>query len=258
MKDKKHKKDKKIKKQRQFGLIGKNISYSFSKKYFTDKFTENHFENCAYENFDIPSVEHFTDLFNNTKGLVGLNVTIPYKETIIPLLTKLSKKAKKIGAVNCISISKKKKLKGYNTDYYGFKKSLKPLLQENHKKALILGTGGASKAVAFALKDLKIEFDFVSRNPSEYEFSYTELNEEIFNEYHIIINTTPIGTFPNMTECPEIPYEFFTKNHIAYDLIYNPEETTFLKKAKSYKAKTKNGHDMLIFQAEKAWQIWNK
>ncbi|CCG52996.1 Shikimate dehydrogenase [Flavobacterium indicum GPTSA100-9 = DSM 17447] len=251
-------KKKKIKKQRQFGLIGRNISYSFSKKYFTDKFEQNFFDNCNYANYDLESLREFPKLIENTKGLVGLNVTIPYKEAILPYLDKISKKAKKIGAVNCITVSKKKKLKGYNTDYYGFKKSLQPLLKKHHTKALILGTGGASKAVAFALKKLNIEFDFVSRNPNEYEFSYEDLNAEVFSEYTIIVNTTPVGTYPNINDCPSLDYTLFTAQHIAFDLIYNPEKTTFLKKAKAHGATIKNGYEMLVFQAEKGWEIWNK
>jgi shikimate dehydrogenase len=251
-------KNKLNKKQRKFGLIGENISYSFSKKYFSEKFTTNHFHNCEYENYDIKNIKEITEIIDKTKGLVGLNVTIPYKESILPYLDKISKNAKKIGAVNCISISKNKKLKGYNTDFYGFKKSIKPLLKNNHKKALILGTGGASKAVAFALKKLNIEFDFVSRNPTEYEIGYNEINAAIFNEYQIIVNTTPLGTFPNVSEFPKFDYTLFTSKHIAFDLVYNPEESTFLKKAKKSGAVTKNGHEMLINQAEKAWLIWNK
>ncbi|KIX22546.1 shikimate dehydrogenase [Flavobacterium sp. 316] len=250
-------KKKKNKKQVKFGLIGKNISYSFSKKYFNDKFKLLHYDNCEYLNFDIKSIKEFPEVYLETKGLKGLNVTIPYKEEIIPYLDKLSKNAKKIGAVNTIIISKKKKLKGYNTDYYGFKKTLKPLLTEQHKKALILGTGGVSKAIAFALRKLKIEFDFVSRNPSEFELSYEEINKEIFDDYQIIINTTPLGTHPNIEEAPNLDYSLFTTNHIAYDLVYNPEETMFLKKAKENGAIIKNGYEMLIFQAEKAWEIWN-
>lgn len=223
-------KHKSQKKQRKFGLIGKNISYSFSKKYFSEKFINNHFHNCEYENYDIKNIKEITEIIAKTKGLVGLNVTIPYKESIFPFLDKISKNAKKIGAVNCITISKNKKLKGYNTDFYGFKKSIKPLLKSYHKKALILGTGGASKAVAFALKKLYIEFDFVSRNPSEYEIGYNEINAAIFNEYQIIINTTPLGTFPNISEFPKLDYSLFTSKHIAFDLVYNPEESAFLKK----------------------------
>ena len=249
---------KKVKKQFKFGLIGRNIEYSFSRKYFNKKFKNLHFDNCEYLNFDIQSIKEFPKIFRETKGLKGLNVTIPYKEDIIPYLDSVSNTARKIGAVNTISISKNKKLKGHNTDHYGFKKSLQPLLKKHHKKALILGTGGASKAIAFALRKLGIEYDFVSRNPSEYEISYSELNEEIFNEYQIIINTTPLGTHPNIEECPPLPYEFFTSKHIAFDLVYNPEKTTFLKKAKEQGATIQNGYEMLVFQAEKAWRIWNK
>jgi shikimate dehydrogenase len=251
-------KHKSQKKQRKFGLIGKNISYSFSKKHFTEKFTNNHFHNCEYDNYDIENIREFTKIIEKTKGLVGLNVTIPYKESILPYVDKISKNAKSIGAINCISISKNKKLKGYNTDFYGFKKSLQPILKNHHKKALILGTGGASKAVAFALKKLNIEFDFVSRNPTEYEIGYNEINAEIFSEYHIIINTTPLGTFPNITEFPRLDFSLFTSKHIAFDLVYNPEETAFLKKARKAGAATKNGYEMLLHQAEKAWLIWNK
>lgn len=251
------KKKKKTKKQKVYGLIGKNISYSFSKKYFTNKFEENFFENCEYRNFDLPNLENL-DSIKKIKGLKGINVTIPYKETIIPFLDRINKKAKKIGAVNCIKISKKGTLKGYNTDYYGFKKSLIPLLESHHKKALILGTGGASKAVAFALRELNIEYDFVSRNANEFQFKYSELNNDVFKEYTIIINTTPIGTSPNIDECPPLDYSLFTDKHIAYDLVYNPEKTKFLKKAKSYGAKIKNGYEMLVLQAEKSWKIWNK
>lgn len=248
---------KKPKKQLKFGLIGRDISYSFSEKYFTEKFEMGHYDNCEYSNYDIKTVQKFSQVIQETKGLIGLNITIPYKETIIPYLDKLSKTAKKIGAVNCVTVSKKKKLKGYNTDYYGFKKTIAPLLKEHHKKALILGTGGASKAVAYALRKLKIEYDFVSRTPDEFQLDYSELNAEIFNEYHIIINTTPLGTHPNVTTCPDINYALFTKKHIAYDLVYNPEESTFLRNARANGAKTKNGYEMLVLQAERAWKIWN-
>jgi len=254
MKSKKVKKPKK----RKFGLLGKNISYSFSKKYFTDKFEKINFTHYSYKNFDIASINEFPEIISKTKNLKGLNVTIPYKEAVIPLLTKLSENAKIIGAVNTIRITKDGTLKGYNTDFYGFKKALTPLLQKQHQRALILGTGGASKAVAYALRKLNIDYDFVSRNPSEYQLSYEELTKEIFSDYQIIINTTPVGTFPNIDDCPPLDYSLFTENHIAFDLIYNPQETKFLRLAKEGGAKTKNGYDMLVFQAEKAWKIWNK
>jgi shikimate dehydrogenase len=244
--------------RKRFGLLGRNISYSFSKGYFTDKFNNENFAGCTYENFDIPEITAFPEVIKNTSDLKGLNVTIPYKETVIPFLDKLSKKAELIGAVNTIKITKKGKLKGYNTDYYGFKKSLEPLLQPHHKKALILGTGGASKGVAFALDELDIPYTFVSREAKENAIDYTRINATTFDNYQIIINSTPVGTSPNVDAFPLIPYEFFTEKHIAYDLIYNPAETQFLKKAKQQGAQIKNGLDMLIFQAEKAWKIWNK
>lgn len=245
-------------KKKKFGLLGRDISYSFSKKYFTEKFEKIGFDHYSYKNFDVPSVDDLKRIISDTKNLKGLNVTIPYKETVIPLLTKLSKNAKQIGAVNTITISGKGTLKGYNTDWYGFRKSLKPILKKHHQKALILGTGGASKAVAFALRKLNIEYDFVSRTPSEYQFSYKELNKDVFEEYTLIINTTPVGTFPDTENAPPLDYSLFSDKHIAYDLIYNPEETMFLRLAKEQGATTKNGYEMLIYQAEKAWQIWNK
>jgi shikimate dehydrogenase len=245
-------------KDKTFGLVGRNISYSFSAGYFKKKFEKLKLDNVTYRNFDIDEIDEFPYIIKNTRGLRGLNVTIPYKEDVIPLLDKLSKNARIIGAVNTITVSKKGKLKGYNTDYFGFKKSLKPLLEKHHKKALILGTGGAAKAVAFALRKLKIEYDFVSRSGNEELFGYADLTKDVFNEYHIIINTTPVGTFPNVNECPELNYTLFTKKHIAYDLVYNPEETRFLREAKENGATTINGYKMLVYQAERAWKIWNR
>lgn len=245
-------------KDRTFGLVGRNISYSFSAGYFKKKFEKLKLDNVTYRNFDIDEIDEFPYIIKNTRRLRGLNVTIPYKEDVIPLLDKLSKNARIIGAVNTITVSKKGKLKGYNTDYFGFKKSLKPLLEKHHKKALILGTGGAAKAVAFALRKLKIEYDFVSRSGNEELFGYADLTKDVFNDYHIIINTTPVGTFPNVNECPELNYTLFTKKHIAYDLVYNPEETRFLLEAKENGATTINGYKMLVYQAERAWKIWNR
>lgn len=244
--------------KKRFGLLGRNINYSFSKGYFTDKFNSENFAGCTYENFDIPEIAAFPEIIKSTSDLKGLNVTIPYKETVIPFLDKLSKKAEQIGAVNTIKITKKGKLKGYNTDYYGFKKSLEPLLQPHHKKALVLGTGGASKGVAYALDELNIPYTFVSREAKENAIDYDRINATTFDNYQIIINSTPVGTSPNVDAFPLIPYEFFTDKHIAFDLIYNPAETQFLKKAAAQGAQIKNGLDMLIFQAEKAWRIWNK
>jgi len=244
--------------QKKFGLVGKNISYSFSKKYFTEKFDKELFKNCIYKNFDIQSIEKFPSLIKENHNLKGLNVTIPYKESVIPFLDSISEKAKKIGAVNVIKFTKNGNLKGYNSDWHGFKKTLKPLLLPHHKNALILGTGGAAKAVAFALEKLGIFYTFVSREATEKTIDYNNINATTFDSYQIIINCTPIGTSPNTNEFPPIPYKFFTEKHIAVDLIYNPSETQFLKKAKKNGAITKNGYDMLVFQAEKAWEIWNK
>lgn len=240
-----------------FGLIGKNISYSFSADYFAKKFSKQKLENCSYQNFDIDDIKELKSVIAKTPYLKGLNVTIPYKEEVIPLLDSLSKNAKKIGAVNTI-VFYDNKIKGYNTDHYGFKHALKPLLYPYHKKALILGTGGASKAVAFALRKLNIEYDFVSRSGGDNTFSYSELNKDVFKEYQIIINTTPLGTHPNIKQLPPLNYSLFTEKHIAFDLVYNPEETAFLKAAKENGAVIKNGYDMLVYQAEKAWSIWNK
>lgn len=237
--------------------MGHNISYSFSAGYFTEKFEKEGLDIYTYRNFDISDIRELPEIIRNTKRLKGLNVTIPYKEEVIPLLDKLSKNAAIIGAVNTIKISKKG-LKGYNTDHYGFRKALKPLLQPHHKKALILGTGGASKAVAFALRKMKIEYDFVSRTATDVIFSYECLNEEVFDDYQIIINTTPLGTFPNIEECPPLNYNLFTDKHIAFDLVYNPAETEFLKRAGQHGAVTKNGYEMLVYQAEKAWEILNR
>ncbi len=250
--------DKAEKKIKLFGLLGRNISYSFSRGYFADKFKNEKIEHCQYVNFDIPTIDDFPSIINNTPNLKGLNVTIPYKQEVIPFLDELSGNAKKIGAVNTITISKKGKTKGYNTDFYGFKKSLKPLLKKRHQKALILGTGGASKGVAYALEQLNIAYTYVSRNPEQGALAYSDLNEAVFKEYLLVINCSPIGTSPNTDKCPDIPYEYFTDKHIAYDLIYNPAETLFMQKAKEKGAVVKNGLDMLVFQAEKAWQIWNK
>ena len=240
----------------QFGLVGKNISYSFSKGYFGDKFEKLNLKDYSYDNLDIPNIEDFPEFIKQNPTISGLNVTIPYKEAIIPFLDKLSKRATEIGAVNTIKITKSGKLKGFNTDYIGFQKSIEPLLNVNHKKALILGTGGASKAVAYALKQLGIPYLFVSRNDIGDAIGYNQINEKTFEEFKIIINCTPVGTFPNTNTCPEIPYEYFTSNHFAFDLIYNPAETLFLKKAKEQGAIVKNGLEMLTLQAEKSWDIW--
>ncbi|MGB0981463.1 MAG: shikimate dehydrogenase family protein [Winogradskyella sp.] len=241
-----------------FGLVGKDISYSFSRGYFAEKFKNEKLPH-QYVNFDLQSIDEFQTIRDKTSNLKGLNVTIPYKEAIIPLLDTINKRAKKIGAVNTITISKKGKLTGYNTDYYGFKNTLKPHLKAHHKKALILGTGGASKAIAYALKKLKIDYHYVSRTKKEgVTYTYLEVTDAIIATHHIIINCTPIGTHPKVNECPNIPYKRITNQHILYDLIYNPTQTKFLGYGKAKGAKTINGLDMLKLQAEKSWNIWNK
>jgi shikimate dehydrogenase len=238
-----------------FGLVGKNIDYSFSRGYFSKKF-ENEGLDHSYENFDLLNINEFESVLKE-KHLRGLNVTIPYKEAIIPYLDSLNKKACKIGAVNTIKITKKGKLKGYNTDYYGFKKSLEPLLKSYHDTALILGTGGASKAIKQVFKKLGIVTHFVSRTAGkDIAFTYDTLTDHIIEEHNIIVNCTPLGTYPNIEAYPNIPYQGITSQHLVYDLIYNPEVTTFLKKAKMEGAVIQNGLRMLQLQAEKSWEIW--
>ncbi|VAW11378.1 Shikimate 5-dehydrogenase I alpha [hydrothermal vent metagenome] len=243
------------KKKVRFGLAGKNISYSFSKGYFTKKFADLKLNDHSYENFDLQEIEDFQKIIRQ-KSIKGLNVTIPYKETVIPYLTELDAKAKKIGAVNTIKISKEG-VKGYNTDAYGFRKSITPFLKKQHTKALIFGTGGVSKAVAFVFKELNIPYTFVSRKPTENQLSYQDLNTGIFKEYTILINCTPLGTYPNIDLKPDIQYRYITSEHLLFDLIYNPEKTAFLQEGEKQGAAICNGQRMLELQAEKAWEIWN-
>ncbi|QTD38405.1 shikimate dehydrogenase [Polaribacter batillariae] len=246
-------------KNKTFGLLGKEISYSFSRGYFTEKFKNLNLTNCKYVNFDIPKIEDFPSIVKNDDSICGINVTIPYKEEVIAYLNKLDTTAKKIGAVNTIKFTKRGNLKGYNTDVVGFEKSIAPFLKKHHKFALILGTGGASKAVAFALKQNHIKYKFVSRNPSnKKEISYQDLTEEIINKYTVIINCTPLGTSPNVNKYPAIPYQHLSEKHLLYDLIYNPELTVFLEKGKQRGATVKNGYQMLEIQAEESWAIWNQ
>lgn len=239
-----------------YGLIGKDISYSFSKKYFTEKFKQEGLCSLQYVNFDIQDISEAQAILSDST-LGGLNVTIPYKETIIPFLDGLSHEASTIGAVNTIRFLDDGKKIGYNTDYIGFRDSLIPLLRPYHTKALILGTGGAAKAVAYALGELNIPFLNVSRQKNEGQISYEEITPEILKLYTIIINCTPIGTFPNKENNMPISTAHFTSDHLVYDLIYNPEMTVFLHKAKEKGAIVKNGYEMLKIQAEHAWKIWN-
>lgn len=234
------------------GLVGKNISYSFSQKYFTDKFLKLGLKNFSYEVFDLNDISEITTIFE-IKNLIGFNVTIPYKEQIIPYLDNLSEEAREIGAVNCVSIVNNKK-KGFNTDAFGFEKTLLLHKQDFHKSALILGDGGAAKAVQYIFKKHNIPYQIVSRKS---ELNFENLKAKTIQENKIIVQCTPVGTFPDVENCLNIPYEAFTKEQLAIDLIYNPSISKFLKNADSYGAKTANGYYMLEQQAEKAWEIWN-
>lgn len=260
---------------KKFGLIGYPLGHSFSQKYFTEKFENEGIEDCEYELFPIQNINELSSLLKNNPDLCGLNVTIPHKIGVHYFLDKISPTAKKIDAVNCIKITfphgvsnlfdgelmlsgnMKPYLEGHNTDAYGFEHSFKPLLKKQHTKALILGNGGATRAVKFVLNKLGIDFKIVSRQQHHQMISYTDVNKKLLEDYTVIINTTPLGTFPNIDECPNIPYQYLTKKHLLYDLIYNPEETTFLQKGKEQGATIKNGYQMLVLQAEKSWEIWN-
>jgi shikimate dehydrogenase len=246
-----------------FGVIGYPLSHSFSRKYFTEKFAKENITDCEFKNFPLQNISDFAALLDSNPSLRGLSVTIPLKQSIIHFLDQVDETAGEIGAVNCIRIFEneigKGKTAGFNTDVTGFEKSLLPLLKKHHSKALILGTGGASKAVAFVLSKLKIDFLFLSRVKSQASkiLTYSQLDRQIISEFPLIINTTPLGMFPAVDDCPTIPYEFLTDKHLLYDLIYNPEETLFLKRGKEKGTLTKNGLEMLQLQAEKAWEIWN-
>ncbi|MDP2891468.1 MAG: shikimate dehydrogenase [Bacteroidota bacterium] len=245
-----------------YGLIGYHLGHSFSRNFFTEKFAGENLSNHEYVNFELDTIGEFPDIFNRNKNICGLNCTIPYKQQIMPFMDKIDPEAAEIGAVNTVKISYKngkRILKGFNTDLYGFENSLRPMLEEKHKKALILGTGGASKAIKYLFGKMGIEYLSATTKESsnEKEISYNQLNEELMNDYLIIINATPLGTFPKVDSCPEIPYELITADHILYDLVYNPAETLFLKKGKAQGAKTKNGLEMLHLQALKSWEIWN-
>lgn len=239
-----------------YGLIGKNISYSFSRNFFDKKFEDEHIP-ARYLNYDLAQAGEIKKILRDNPEIEGLNVTIPYKQEIIPYLDRLDSIAAQIGAVNTIKIEKTGKLTGYNTDYFGFMESLKPHLQKQHTHALILGTGGASKAVAFALNKLNISYKFVSRTPTSGNLLYSEINKECLEYHKLIINCTPLGTYPNISDYPPIPTDCITKEHLVFDLIYNPPVSALLKQALQQHATVINGQLMLELQAEKAWEIWN-
>ena len=244
-----------LEQKRKYGLIGKNINYSFSKTFFEDKFQKEDIKTCSYENYDLKSIKDFKKILKD-QDIKGLNVTIPYKEKIMVYIKKIDPVAKKIGAINTIKINKKNITEGYNTDYLGFVTSLRKLAK-NHKKALVLGTGGASKAIIYGLESIGIETTIVSRKKKDNIITYDDLNKKIIEENTIIINCTPLGTFPKIKECPKIPFNFLTSNHICYDLIYNPKKTKFLIESEKMGASTINGEEMLKNQANESWKIWN-
>jgi shikimate dehydrogenase len=246
---------------RKFGLIGYPLTHSFSKKYFSEKFQNEKLRDCDYENFEIRRIEDLPSLINTYPELAGFNVTIPYKESIIPYLDELDHVARKVGAVNVVRILKGRKI-GFNSDYYGFRTSLESWLgpMKKNLKALVLGTGGAAKAVAHVLEDCNLPFGSVSRKPGKGDYTYADFIEdpERFSEYRLIINTTPLGMYPRLQEAPNLPYESMNETYYLYDLIYNPSKTLFLEKGEMAGAHIKNGYEMLVLQAEKSWEIWNE
>jgi shikimate dehydrogenase len=246
---------------KKYGLIGYPLTHSFSKRYFTEKFETEKIDS-TYENFEIDNISKFPEIIKNNPELAGLNVTIPYKEQVIPFLDELNDSAKEIGAVNTVKIIKTANgtfLKGFNTDTFGFETSLKPLLKDHHKQALILGTGGASKALKYVLRKLGIEFISASiEELKENEIRYEAIDEKMMRERLLIINATPLGTYPKVETFPNIPYEFITEKHLLFDLVYNPEVTQFMAKGLQKGATVKNGYEMLLNQAIKSYEIWNE
>ena len=244
-----------------YGLIGYPLTHSFSKRYFTEKFETGKID-AVYSNYEIDSITRFPEVIASSPELIGLNVTIPYKEQVIPYLDDLNDSAREIGAVNTVKITRTEngiKLKGFNTDTHGFENSLKPLLKPHHTKALILGTGGASKALKYVLKKLAI--DFISASIEELkdnEIRSEDIDEKVISERRLIINATPLGTYPKVEGCPDIPYQYLTSDHLLFDLVYNPEVTRFMSLGLEKGATVKNGYEMLLLQAERSYAIWNE
>lgn len=243
-----------------YGLIGYPLGHSFSRGFFNDKFSAEKID-AEYLNFEIPSIDDFPDIIETAPELRGLNVTIPYKLQVMDYLDEVTPEARAIGAVNVIRFEgtgKNRRLIGYNSDVIGFTNSIEPLLRPHHKKALILGTGGASKAINYGLKKLGLETVFVSRTKRDNCITYADITADVLREYEVVVNCTPKGMFPHTEECPNIPYEHLTYNNLLYDLVYNPDVTKFMQEGKKYGAVVKNGLEMLILQAIGAWEIWNK
>ena len=246
--------------KKQYGLIGYPLGHSFSQRFFTDKFEEEEID-AVYQNYEIADIHEVTRVIEDTHCLQGFNVTIPHKQTIMPLLSSLSDEACEIGAVNVVKVDRKGDdilLKGYNSDVVGFVDSIKPLLKEQHSKALVLGTGGASKAIVYGLKKLGVEVQLVSRKRNEEAISYEDITEEMLSRFKLLVNCTPLGTYPDIDSAPDIPYQYLGEEHLLYDLVYNPDKTEFLRRGECQGARIKNGAEMLRLQALEAWRIWEE
>jgi len=247
---------------KRFGLFGYPLEHSYSKKFFTEKFQREGRNDCVYENFESENIYDLKKIVRENPDLMGLNITIPFKQDVIPMLDNLDDISQKIGAVNTIKIIRhdqsKFELHGYNTDAWGFELAIRPILRPHHRRALILGTGGSAKAVSYVFRKLNIEHFFVTREDSRFHYTYADLNNNTMKAFQIIVNTTPLGMYPKVNECPNIPYEFLTHKNLCFDLIYNPAQTLFLEKSKDAGAFIHNGFRMLRLQAEKSWEIWNE
>lgn len=239
-----------------YGIIGYPLGHSFSRAFFTEKFQREHID-AEYVNFEIPSADMLPGIVQANPNLRGLNVTLPHKEAVIPMLDELSDEAKEIGAVNVIRV-RDGRLKGFNSDIIGFMDSIRPLLKPWHQHALVLGTGGASRAIRVGLQRLGIEWTYVSRTPAPGRLTYADLTSELMEHYQVIVNCSPVGMFPHVDACPDIPYQLLTDRHLLYDLVYNPQETLFLKRGAEYGAAVKNGLEMLHLQALASWRFWNE
>ena len=240
-----------------YGLLGYPLSHSFSQKYFTEKFQNLGLTDAAYENFSLPNIDALQDILDHRQGLAGFNITIPYKKAVLAFLDQASQSVIEIGACNCVRIVDGKRI-GYNTDVVGFEQTLAPFLKPHHQHALILGTGGASAAVEWVLRKRGIAYKSVSRTASETTISYDQIDQATMELHTLVINTTPLGMYPNVDACPNLPYQFMNEQHHLFDLVYNPAETQFLAKGKARGASIQNGWEMLILQAEESWRIWNE
>ena len=239
-----------------YGIIGYPLGHSFSRAFFTEKFQREHID-AEYVNFEIPSADMLPGIVQTNPNLRGLNVTLPHKEAVIPMLDELSDEAKEIGAVNVIRV-RDGRLKGFNSDIIGFMDSIRPLLKPWHQHALVLGTGGASRAIRVGLQRVGIQWTYVSRTPAPDRRTYADLTPELMEHYQVIVNCSPVGMFPRVDACPDIPYQLLTSRHLLYDLVYNPQETLFLKRGAEHGAAVKNGLEMLHLQALASWRFWNE